>query len=287
MMELERLYVDAGPVVHDTLRPLRLEVGPYRLLRLIDCHSHLEKGDYYREVRNVPLSSSPQDFVRLSEKYPYPQFIVTPGTNKEDRYSQANEDVLLAVNENHSTFFGCLLRINPNYAEELEYAEKAIAHETCVLGYKVVSSASEVPINDPKIFPIVESAIRWGVPVLFHCGRWKKMSSPSLLADLADRYPDGEFVMGHMGGASLELAWEGLRVAGDHENVLMDTSSCFFYKVINVAVEQLGAERILFGSDYPYYTPMVSLSYLNLSLPPNTVEQIKKNPYRVFPRQKL
>jgi hypothetical protein len=99
--------------------------------------------------------------------------------------------------------------------------------------------------------PIAERAIELGLPILQHA--WHKYtgnltweSDPVHVAILGRDFPDLTLVMAHLGGS-----WEwGIKSIRDVPNVLADTSGTRIEMgMIEHAVAQLGAERILYGSD--------------------------------------
>ena len=73
-------------------------------------------------------------------------------------------------------------------------------------------------------------------------------STPSELAELAARYPEQQFVCAHAGGE-----WErGIRAVQNSPNILIETSGFDATAgFIEMAVSNLGAERIIFGSHLP------------------------------------
>lgn len=110
-----------------------------------------------------------------------------------------------------------------------------------------------VKATDPRLDPIMEYAAELGVPVLYHA--WYKAteyafneSTPAEIAHLARRHPGVRLIMAHMGGGG----WRGVMDVKDCPNVWVDTSgSQPGTGLLEYAVQQLGAERILFGSDWP------------------------------------
>lgn len=110
-----------------------------------------------------------------------------------------------------------------------------------------------VKVNDPRTFPIAEEAIRLGVPVLVHSYlRWEEIladeSKPDEIAELARRYPELKLIMAHMA-----LRWrEGVDSVADCPNIWVDTSGMDpELGSVEYAVEKLGVERVLYGSDAP------------------------------------
>ena len=87
-----------------------------------------------------------------------------------------------------------------------------------------------------------------GLPMLFHCGD-EIMCLPYQIDRLAQQAPETTIILAHTGGFfSGEAA---IRVAERRPNVLVDTSEIPFPDRVRQAVDRLGAEKVLFGSDAP------------------------------------
>ncbi|MBG86324.1 MAG: amidohydrolase [Verrucomicrobiales bacterium] len=73
-------------------------------------------------------------------------------------------------------------------------------------------------------------------------------STPSELAELAGRHPSIQFICAHAGGE-----WEkGIRAVRPHRNILVETSGFDATAgFVDMAVRELGAERVVFGSHLP------------------------------------
>lgn len=101
---------------------------------------------------------------------------------------------------------------------------------------------------------LVERIIELGGVIMQHTwfvtgGKPKPgMSTPSELAGLAEKFPDYPIVCAHAGGE-----WEkGIRAVADHPNIFIETSGFDATAgFIEMAVRELGASRIIFGSHLP------------------------------------
>ncbi len=110
-----------------------------------------------------------------------------------------------------------------------------------------------VHATDARLDLIMELAGQMGVPVLHHS--WYKAtqwayneSSPVEIADLARRHPNTNIIMAHLAG----VRWRGVLDVKNCPNVYIDTSGGISEAgLVEYAVQELGAERILFGSDWP------------------------------------
>jgi predicted TIM-barrel fold metal-dependent hydrolase len=103
----------------------------------------------------------------------------------------------------------------------------------------------------PELDPIVERAAQLKAVIFQHT--WLKVggnppgeSTPFDLAELAARHPDVPLICGHTGGD-----WErGIRAIRGLKNVYADLAGsdpCAGYT--EMAVRELGAERVIYGSD--------------------------------------
>lgn len=136
-----------------------------------------------------------------------------------------------------------------------EHGQRAVEEiRRCVRnGMSGVKLWVAVKCSDERTFPIVEEAIGLDVPILQHSYlRWEEIlpqeSKPDEIAALARRYPEMTMIMAHMA-----LRWrEGIDAVKDCPNVLVDTSgSDPELGSVEYAVQELGVERVLFGSDGP------------------------------------
>ena len=66
--------------------------------------------------------------------------------------------------------------------------------------------------------------------------------------------PQATVILGHMGG--FYHCQAAIQAAQDLPNVLLDTSAMPYPEMIRRAVETIGAERVLFGSDGPGCVPV-------------------------------
>jgi len=88
--------------------------------------------------------------------------------------------------------------------------------------------------------------------VLIHCGRYLKMANYKYALKRASMNPDLTFILAHMGGNDLNMSKNAIRDAVNLPNVYFDTANVRTPLIIKEAVSNLGSERILFGSDYPW-----------------------------------
>jgi predicted TIM-barrel fold metal-dependent hydrolase len=108
--------------------------------------------------------------------------------------------------------------------------------------------------TDPKTRTVVEAALEKGWPIYYHSyyrphGVPPHSESPPMeVAELARRYPQGSFIMAHM-GAQFE---HGLHAVADCPNLTVDYAGTINEKgAYETALRLLGPDRIVFGTDMP------------------------------------
>jgi hypothetical protein len=100
----------------------------------------------------------------------------------------------------------------------------------------------------PETVKLARRAGELGLPILFHCGD-EMMCLPYQIDRLAIQCPETTIILAHIGGFfSGEAA---LNVAERRSNVLVDTSEIPFPEMVRKAVNRLGAEKVLWGTDAP------------------------------------
>ena len=101
-----------------------------------------------------------------------------------------------------------------------------------------------------KYYPIYARLEELGWPMLFHSGTYPH-SNPLAIAVAARDFPSVPFILGHFGLA--DLSWECFPAAALAANVYVDTTANPMVRVLREWVDRFGAERMLWGSDFPFY----------------------------------
>jgi predicted TIM-barrel fold metal-dependent hydrolase len=122
-------------------------------------------------------------------------------------------------------------------------------------------SAGRYTVKDLK--PFVEVILEQDIPVLVHSG-WAVTGTASnygrgytaawrwaeRFGGLMSEYTDLKFVLGHTGGAmETPDAWEAIRLAYSFDNAYCEVSKSPA-SIITAAVHGIGADRVMFGSDW-------------------------------------
>ncbi len=143
--------------------------------------------------------------------------------------------------------------LNPCFPEASAKELETCVNEFGMVGVKLLRS---VRCNDPRLDPIAETAGALKVPILQHAGtvpgpaRANRLgeSTTEDLIELGERFPQTTFIFAHLAGGG-DWEWEVKALKG-HENLYVDMSgSVQQMGMVEMAVEELGAEKLLFGTD--------------------------------------
>ena len=146
---------------------------------------------------------------------------------------------------------------NPRDRRTLDQAAELLAAPRCV-GVKMHPETDDYPVAEAGR-AVFELAADCGAVVLTHSG--DRRSMPEDFLPLADAFPQVRLILAHLGDARDGDPRHQVQVAeaARHGNVYVDTAATFAVHsgLLEWAVDQLGPERILYGSDSPvFFAPM-------------------------------
>jgi uncharacterized protein len=167
-----------------------------------------------------------------------------------EQFRRSNDDVLEILREWHSRAFG-FVYLNPKYTREsLDELERCVANGP-MIGIKLWVS---MRCNAPELDPIVNRAAELNALILQHTwikqrgkGNLPGESTPMDLVELSTRHPGVPIVCGHTGGGDWAL---GVRAIRSRTELYADLGGGDpVYGQVEMAVRELGAQRVLYGSD--------------------------------------
>jgi uncharacterized protein len=159
----------------------------------------------------------------------------------------------------------------PGYVEEVE---RYLDHPK-FLGLKLHPLIDGYHPNDPAVHALMELLVeRGGLPVLVHSGH-PISTLPWSIEELAVAFPDVKVILGHMGHGNVVYINASIDIAARNANVYLETSGMPMHTKIKEAVERVGVERVLYGSDVPFHHPAVEMLRVRVSgLGPAELERV-------------
>ncbi len=227
-------------------------------MRAIDIHTHpvcFAKGYSRKEVNafaDQALAQGVQRMVSLGD-------VLVFGAHPTEKQVRIINDQTHQVMRWRPEYFVGFCALNPRLGEKavMQEVERCIA-----LGFSGLKLEISNNARDACMKPVMAAAARWNVPVLQHTWSMTNIrqrhlhSDPEDTAALARRHPDVQVIMAHLTGCG----YRGVLEAKGVDNLVVDTSGGFPESgILDYALEHLGADHIVYGSDLPIRETGVTL----------------------------
>lgn len=214
--------------------------------RIWDLHCHINGAPGRtpdEKISHLIACASRVGIERIMVFMGYP-FIADP---TPDELRHQNDQVLQALSRHQDRAFG-FVYVSPAHPEVSLAEIDRCVRDGPMVGIKLWVARR---CNVPEIDPIIQRAAELNAVIFQHTwikagGNLPGESSPMDLAELAARHPKTPLICGHTGGD-----WErGIRVVRSLPNVSVDLAgSDPTAGYVEMAVRELGSERVLYGSD--------------------------------------
>jgi predicted TIM-barrel fold metal-dependent hydrolase len=224
--------------------------------RKIDAHCHPQDD----LVKQIEIADS-LGITKMQISSPVTNFSGTESEGPE-QVRKHNNIVLNAMKQFPDRFIG-FFTLNPRYPKEsMEEIKRCVG-----LGMAGYKGYTQVKVNDPLYYPVIEKLIELKMLVFMHAfcqlgmagyrmkydiGRFPNTTLPEDMVEAARRYPEAMFHFAHIaGGGDWEYECKMLKAC---PNIFVDTGgSNNEENIIDFAIRHLGEERIFFGTDDCYH----------------------------------
>jgi uncharacterized protein len=232
---------------------------------IIDFHTHIYPEGVAAKILpaakkklnvEVPGTGSPQDLRRFMKDSDIARSVILPLAKGKSDASALN-DWILSVSGEGLVPFGAVHPFMENLEEELD---RLVSRG--VRGVKMMPLLQEVFPDDPRCERFYEALIARKMILLTHAGRdpldrQEVFGTPKRFANAIESYPDLILVLAHLGGLGM---WDDVRryLLPANRNVYFDTAYVSFYmnrQDMAEMIREIGPDRIVFGSDYPWEEP--------------------------------
>jgi predicted TIM-barrel fold metal-dependent hydrolase len=234
---------------------------------LIDFHTHIYPQAVAAKILPaakiklkvaVPGTGSPEDLCRMMQESGISRSVLLPLAKGCQDVSGLNEWIQAAASESQElTAFGAVHPFMEGLEEELDRLE-AVG----VKGVKMMPLLQQVYPDDPQCFRLYQELVDRDMILIAHAGqdpldRPEVYGTPQRFASLAASFPDLKLVLAHLGGLRM---WDDVRrhLLPAGKNVFFDTAYVSFYMEgveMKELILDMGPERVIFGSDYPWEKP--------------------------------
>lgn len=223
-----------------------VETGRLSSVSFIDAHTHM--GPMYGVW--LPHADLPA-MIAFMDKENIESIVSAPHNALFDPLARNNE-IVEAMGMYPERVYG-YYAVNPNYIELFESELDTFDSTPGFVGFKLLPDYHKYPLTGDKLNKIYEFASDRGVMLLSHTWGHSLYNAPRHLEEVAKKYPNIQFLMGHSAPGETDAAIE---LAAKYSNVyleLCDTGR--LSGVVQKMVQKVGSEKVIFGTDFPWYDP--------------------------------
>ncbi|MCK9565007.1 MAG: amidohydrolase family protein [Methanothrix sp.] len=205
----------------------------------------------------VPGTGAPEDLRRMMQEAGVAGSVLLPLAKGMEDVSSLNDWVLSVSGDKELTAFGAVHPFMQNLEAELDRLAS-----WGIKGVKMMPLLQEVYPDDHRCEGLYEALIERKMILVAHAGkdpldRPEVFGTPERFGRTVECYPDLRLVLAHLGGLRM---WDDVRryLLPAGKNVYFDTAYVSFYmgpEEMGELIRDIGPERVIFGSDYPWEEP--------------------------------
>jgi predicted TIM-barrel fold metal-dependent hydrolase len=140
---------------------------------------------------------------------------------------------------------------NPHHPGSLADVQRTLSAPG-IVGIKIHPDTHEYHVAEPGYAPMWALANARQLPVLTHTFAGSPYCEPVDFDPIAQRWPEARIILGHS-GATPAGHRQAMKVAQTHPHVYLELCGSFTTgQWIRRMVDAVGAERVLFGTDFPF-----------------------------------
>lgn len=239
------------------------DISSYDIMKDVMKYTKVDAHDHVGLYGSLPADADQQIDIadRLGIRWLSISKPVTRGEGKPEEFRECNNTIIKAMKLYPDRFIG-FFTLNPIYQKEsIEEIKRCVD-----LGFAGYKGYTQVKVNDPLYFPIIERLIDHkmicfmhsecelgigGYRMKYNVGARSNATLPEDMVDAAKRYPEAMFQWAHIASGDFEYICKCIK---DYPNIYVDVSgSNNEEKHVDFCIEQLGEDRLFFGSDNSYY----------------------------------
>ncbi|MBK7158405.1 MAG: amidohydrolase family protein [Ignavibacteria bacterium] len=233
-------------------------------MKIIDSHIHIGKwsGIFYN------YESSVTEAIDVMKRSGVDAAVCMPTD------ITGNDELFKQTIDNNDFRFYYNAWINPDDVSLDEFLEKNLGRVSL---FKIHPSIQRKKITDASYDKYIQIASENKIPVVVHCGRWQEIASFKFPLELTEKYPDLILILAHLGGDQPSIYLECAETIRDkkYKNVYLGTESVREFYFVNKVVNTVGAEKVIFGSDYNLGLPLTYIPIVDsLRIPASDKELI-------------
>lgn len=242
-----------GPAAEGMAASVRAR-RPSTGLRIVDAHAHMGPWSEFF----VPDADA-DSMIRVMDRCGVAMAVVSSCLALQGDTAHGNRLTAAAVDAHPGRIAG-YIAINPWQDAERELAKWA--DDPRFVGIKIHPDGHEYSMAAGRYRPVWDFAQERGCPVLVHTWVNSPYNSEDQIEAVAVRYPAAPILAGH----ALGRAWgfdSAIEIALRNPTVVLEICGSYNHRVyLERMVAAVGADRVAFGSDFPFMDIRPSLGRL-------------------------
>lgn len=226
---------------------------------IFDCEVYLLDTPIAGKVYDLPALESLMDEAGIDRAVLMPPVVMKP----DNRW-------LVEQIQGNSRFIPCAL-LNPHFGDKAVEELETGVREWGIQGLKLMPTKHGFHVARNFAHPLMAKCAELGIPVSIHSeGGY---AHPLAIAALAQEFPEVPVIMDHMG----YRYWvtDAIEAAKHVPNIYLATTAVMEPHFIAQAIDNVGVERIVFGSNGPLAIPKMQLEVIKfLQLSPEDEAKI-------------
>jgi predicted TIM-barrel fold metal-dependent hydrolase len=217
---------------------------------ICDVHAYLGHHPAWAQL-GLPLPFDAPRWVEMMDRTGVDRALVAPpGVGVGDDFKPDMDRIAIGMKDFPERLFG-FCRVKPRRGQKAIDELRHRVEDQNFRAVKMNTLDDDYRLDDRRLLdPVIEAANDLGIVVFFHTGdQHGDTCQPSMVADIAADFPDTTFIIGHCGFIGYESQTvPALRAAS---NTVCETAGILTPSKIQAIVDEVGATRVLMGSNGP------------------------------------
>lgn len=226
---------------------------------IVDTHAHVGRSISISRALSFSELKAIMDKYKISKAVVFPNFANVDSCIEKNNAMLKDLSNMKPYDRDYFIPFAWIDISHEGYIEHLKSIKEKI------YGIKFHPSISQVSLADKKMDTLLKYCDENEMTMLAHCGR-NPISHMKHLLEVADKYKNMTFIAAHLGGNAYDLIEDALERCKNRsmDNIFLDTSTGRHPDLLRKAIEAIGDERIVFGTDLPYTNMDLNMKYIEL-----------------------
>lgn len=233
-----------------------MENGKLLSVPTIDAHTHM--GAVYGTSLSM---SNADEMIEMMDRQNIEMVFCSPHSALFDPAAMNTEleDAMCRYPGRIKGFFS----FNPNYAQEYLAKIDDVLTIPGYIGFKFLPAYHRYALDGEGFRKVLEFIDYNKLVLLVHTWGSDPYNSTKQVENVLKKYPELTLIMGHSAPGECEKA---ITLASQYENVYLDLCDIHRHNgIVDKMVEGAGADKVLFGTDMPWYDPTYCLGSILFS----------------------